>query len=333
MPAEPLGEDIDPLLSGRRGAAGDFVFRRITLLAAAAAGGLLLLLFAVLVQNSWPVWSEYGITRFLTTGVWAPNFIDTSGNLDPQIGALPFVVGTVLSGLIALIAAAPIGVLVAIYLVEYAPRRVSLVLTFIVELIAAIPSVVVGLWGLYIFAPFLRDTLQWYIASSVGRLIPFLAEDPDRPSTFSVFTAGIVLAIMITPMVIAISREVIRSVPISLREGHVGLGATRWETIRIVVLPTAWVGILGGVMLAFGRALGETIAVTMVIGNIDQVPASVYEPGQTIASKIATNLGDVTERLELASLIGLGVVLLVVTVALSALVRLTARRFATVYAY
>ena len=321
-------------MSGRRGALGDFVFQRIALLAALAAGVLLLLLFVVLVDHSWPVWSEYGITKFLTIDTWAPNFIDpASGAVNPQIGTLPFVAGTILSGLIALVVAAPVGVLVAIYLVEYAPRRVSLVLTFIVELIAAVPSVVVGLWGLYFFAPFLRDTLQWYVASTIGKVIPFFAEDPDRPSTFSVFTAGMVLAIMITPMVIAISREVIRSVPMSLREGHVGLGATRWETIRSVVLPTAWVGILGGVMLAFGRALGETIAVTMVIGNIDQVPATVFEPGQTIASKIATNLGDVTERLELASLIGLGVVLLVVTVVLSALVRLTARRFATVYAY
>ena len=299
-----------------------------------AAGALLVLLFAVLVVQSWPVWSEYGLTRFLTTDVWAPNFVDPqTGVVRPEIGALPMVAGTVLSGLIALAVAAPVGVLVAIYLVEFAPRRVSLALTFVVELIAAVPSVVVGLWGLFIFAPFLRDTLQWYIASTLGRVVPFFAEDPDRPSTFSVFTAGMVLAIMITPMVIAISREVIRSVPMSLREGHAGLGATRWETIRSVVLPTAWVGILGGVMLAFGRALGETIAVTMVIGNIDQVPATVFEPGQTIASKIATNLGDVTERLELSSLIGLGVVLLLVTVLLSALVRLTARRFASVYAY
>ena len=136
---------------------------------------------------------------------------------------------------------------------------------------------------------------------------------------------------MITPMVIAITREVIRSVPLSLREGHTGLGATRWETIRRVVLPTARIGILGGIMLAFGRAVGETIAVTMVIGNIDQVPPSVFQPGQTIASKIATNLGDITDRIELAGLIGLGVVLLFVTVTLSAVVRVAARRMSMSY--
>jgi phosphate transport system permease protein len=316
---------------GDRGPSKDTLFRRTTLLATALAGVLLIGLFIVLVAQSWPIWSEYGITRFLTTTTWAPNYVDpATGQSAVLIGAVPMIVGTVASSLIGLAVAAPVGILVAIFLVEFAPRRLSLVLTFTVELVAAVPSVVIGLWGLYFFAPFVRDTLQWYIASTVGHLIPIFAEDPRRPSSFSVFTAGMVLALMITPMVIALAREVIRSVPLSLREGHVSLGATRWETIRDVVLPTARVGILGGVMLAFGRALGETIAVTMVIGNIDQVPGSVYQPGQTIASKIATNLGDVTDRLELSALLGLGVILLFVTVALSIIVRLAVRRHTTI---
>ena len=286
----------------------------------------------VLVEQSWPIWTEYGILPFLTTTTWAPNYVNpNTGLTSVQIGAVPMIAGTVLSAVIGLLVAAPVGVLVAIFLAEFAPRRLSLILTFIIELIAAIPSVVIGLWGLYIFAPFVRDTLQWYIASTIGQVIPLFAEDPQRPSPFSVFTAGMVLAIMIMPMVIAITREVIRSVPLSLREGHTGLGATRWETIRRVVLPTASIGNLGGIMLAFGRAVGETIAVTMVIGNIDQVPPSVFQPGQTIASKIATNLGDITDRIELAGLIGLGVVLLFVTVTLSAVVRVAARRMSMSY--
>ena len=302
-------------------------FRRGTLLGALGIGALLILLFVVLVAQSWEVWARLGILDFLATDTWTPNAIDpNTGAVVPRIGALPMVAGTVLSAGIALLFAAPLGVLVAVYLVEFAPRRVGTVLTFVVELIAAIPSVVVGLWGLYIFAPFTRDTIQWWVASTLGRVLPFLAEDPTRPSSYSVFTAGMVLTIMITPMVIALSREVIRSVPRSLREGYVGMGATHWETIRHVVLPTARAGILGGVMLAFGRALGETIAVTMVIGNIDQVPSSVFQPGQTVASKIATNLGDVTNPLELAGLLGLGVVLLFVTVTLSIAVRLGTRR-------
>ncbi len=311
----------------RRVNVADALFRQGTLLATLAAAALLVVLFAVLVAQSWPVWTQIGIVPFLTTNTWAPHYVNpATGVTSVRIGALPMVAGTMLSAVIALLFAAPIGVFVAVYLVEFAPKRLGTVLTFVVELIAAIPSVVIGLWGLYLFAPFTRDTIQWWIASTLGQVVPFLAEDPQRLSGFSVWTAGMVLTIMILPMVIALSREVIRSVPRSVREGFVGLGATRWETIRHVVLPAARPGILGGVMLAFGRALGETIAVTMVIGNIDQVPSSVFQPGQTIASKIATNLGDVTDPLELSALLGLGVVLLFVTVGLSAIVRLANRR-------
>ena len=307
----------------------EILFRRGTLLAVLAAGALLILLFVVLVAQSWSTWTNYGIVRFLTTDTWAPNYVDpVTGATSVRIGALPMVAGTVISALIGLVLAAPIGILVAVFLVEFAPRRLGLVLTFVVELIAAIPSVVIGIWGLYVFAQFSRDTLQWYLASTVGHLLPFFGEDPTSPATFSVFTAGMVLAVMIVPMVVAISREVIRSVPMSLREAHLGIGATHWEVVRHVILPTARVGLLGGVMLAFGRAIGETIAVTMVIGNIDQVPPSVFQPGQTIASKIAANLGDVSDPVELSALLGLGVVLLFVSVGLSIVVRLGARRFA-----
>ncbi len=318
--------------SGGRLLSADALFRRSTLVAVLAAGALLVLLFAVLVAQSWPIWADRGIVPFLTTPTWAPNYVDpVTGATSVQIGALPMIVGTVLSSIIGLVVAGPLGVLVAVFLVEYSPRRLAIGLTFLVELIAAIPSVVIGIWGLYVFSIFSRDTFQWWIASTIGRVIPFCAEDPANPTRFSVFTAGMVLAVMIVPMVVAVSREVIRSVPLSLREGHTGMGATRWETIRHVVLPTARIGILGGVMLAFGRALGETIAVTMVIGNVDQVPTSVFQPGQSIASKIATNLGDVTDQVELAGLLGLGVVLLVVSVGLSVIVRLLARRLGGAY--
>jgi len=328
----PPGGSAASLADPGRSQLAEALFRRGTLLAVLAAGALLILLFVVLVIESWPVWTEYGIVRFLTTATWAPNYVDpVTGETSVQIGALPMIAGTVLSSLIGLVFAAPIGILVAVFLVEYAPRRLGTVLTFVVELIAAIPSVVIGIWGLYTFAAFSRDTIQWWIASTIGQVIPFFSEDPENPSAFSVFTAGMLLAVMIVPMVVAISREVIRSVPMSLREAHVGLGATHWEVIRHVILPTARVGLLGGVMLAFGRAIGETIAVTMVIGNVDQVPSSVFQPGQSIASKIATNLGDVSDRVELAALLGLGVVLLFVSVALSIVIRLGARRLAVTH--
>jgi phosphate transport system permease protein len=318
--------------SGGRLFSADAIFRRSTFVAVLAAGALLVLLFAVLIAQSWPIWADYGIVPFLTTTTWAPNYVDpVTGQTSVEIGALPMIAGTVLSSIIGLAVAAPLGVLVAVFLVEYAPRRLAIGLTFLVELIAAIPSVVIGIWGLYVFSLFSRDTFQYWIASTIGKVVPFFAEDPANPTRFSVFTAGMLLAIMIVPMVVAVSREVIRSVPLSLREGYTGMGATRWETIRHVILPTARIGILGGVMLAFGRALGETIAVTMVIGNVDQVPSSVFQPGQSIASKIATNLGDVTDTIELAGLLGLGVVLLVVSVGLSIVVRVLARRLGGAY--
>lgn len=325
------GPPDSTLLDPGRSQLAENLFRRGTLLAVLAAGALLVVLFVVLVIESWPVWTDYGIVRFLTTDIWAPNYVDpVTGETSVQIGALPMIAGTVISSLIGLVVAAPIGILVAVFLVEFAPRRLGVALTFVVELIAAIPSVVVGIWGLYVFAEFSRDTIQWWIASTIGKIIPFFSEDPDNPSPFSVFTAGMLLSVMIVPMVVAISREVIRSVPLSLREAHLGIGATHWEVVRYVILPTARVGLLGGVMLAFGRAIGETIAVTMVIGNVDQVPSSVFEPGQSIASKIATNLGDVSDPVELSALIGLGVVLLFVSVGLSVIVRVAARRFAIV---
>ena len=257
----PIASPAAMLQDPGRAQVAEILFRRGTLLAVLAAGALLILLFVVLVSESWSTWTDYGIVRFLTTDTWAPNYVDpVTGAQSVQIGALPMVAGTVISALIGLVLAAPVGILVAIFLVEFAPRRLALVLTFVVELIAAIPSVVIGIWGLYVFARFSRDTLQWWLASSVGHVIPFFREDPDSPSSFSVFTAGMVLAVMIVPMVVAISREVIRSVPMSLREAHLGIGATHWEVVRHVILPTARVGLLGGVMLAFGRAIGETIA-------------------------------------------------------------------------
>ena len=141
-------------------------------------------------------WSDYGIVRFLTTDTWAPNYVDpVTGATSVRIGALPMIAGTVISALIGLILAAPVGILVAVFLVEFAPRRLAIVLTFVVELIAAIPSVVIGIWGLYVFAQFSRDTLQWWLASSIGQVIPFLREDSESPGAFSVFTAGMVLAV------------------------------------------------------------------------------------------------------------------------------------------
>jgi phosphate transport system permease protein len=265
---------------------------------------------------SLPLWS-----------VASPFNFFTSAGTD---GALAAIFGTLATSLVAVFFAAPIGILAAIYLVEFAPARLAAPLTFIVELIAAIPSVVFGLWAAGDLSNRLRDSVEWWVASSLGQVIPFLSEDPSSPAADSIFRAGFLLAIMILPMVVAVSREFIRSVPISLREGYIGMGATRWEVIRDVVLPTARIGLIGGVLLALGRAIGETVAVAMVIGNAEGIPSTLFAPGQTIASKIAANVGEASGPVAVGAIAALGLSLFLITSILSLVVRILIRRFAYV---
>ncbi len=290
----------------------DRAFRAIALTAAIATAATLAIIFIVLVAGSIPALTATSI----------PDLI--AANAGP-------IFGTVATALIAIAVAGPIGILAAVYLVEFAPKRLAIVLTFIVELIAAIPSVVFGLWALNDLSIRLRDSVEWWIAGSIGKILPFLGEDSDNPAADSVFRAGFLVGIMIIPLVVSLSREIIRAVPISLREGYIGMGATRWETIRHVVLPTARIGIIGALMLALGRALGETIAVTMVIGGSNDVPASLFQPGSTIATRIATTLPEAGAE-EKSVLIALGVILFFVSLGLSLAMRLAARQTAKITA-
>ena len=237
---------------------------------------------------------------------------------------MPFIVGTILAATIAVILAAPIGIFTAIYLSELAPGRLATPLTFMIELLAAIPSVVIGLWGVFILAPFLRGTVEAWIVSVFG-WIPFLG---GPAYGIGLFSAGVILTIMILPTIVTISREVIGAVPGSQREAMVALGATRWETIRRAVIPFARSGIIGAVILGLGRALGETMAVTMVIGNKDAIPNSLFDQTQTIASKIATSFSEATVGIQTSSLIALGLVLLVMTIIMNVIARLLVWRVA-----
>ena len=307
----------------------DALFRRIT------GTGLLILIVALaglvvaFVSYSNPLWAIQSPISFLTLSSWFPGIPNENGEIvNVSYGALGAIFGTVATSLIAVLFAAPIGILAAIFLVEFAPPRLAAPLTFIVELIAAIPSVVFGLWAAGDLSDRLRDTIEWWIASSFGRFIPFLSEDPESPAADSVFRAGFLLAIMILPMVVAVSREFIRSVPISLREGYIGMGATKWEVIRDVILPTARIGLIGGVLLALGRAIGETVAVTMVIGNAEGIPSSLFQPGQTIASKIASNIGEASGEVAIGAMAALGLSLFLLTTVISLVVRVLVRRFA-----
>ena len=290
----------------------DRAFRAIALTAAIATAATLAIIFVVLVVGSIPAVTASSIPELI------------AANAGP-------IFGTIATALIAIAVAGPIGILGAVYLVEFAPKRLAIVLTFIVELIAAIPSVVFGLWALNDLSIRLRDSVEWWIAGSIGKILPFLSEDSDNPAADSVFRAGFLVGIMIIPLVVSLSREIIRAVPISLREGYIGMGATRWETIRHIVLPTARIGIIGALMLALGRALGETIAVTMVIGGSNDVPASLFQPGSTIATRIATTLPEAGEE-EKSVLIALGVILFFVSLGLSLAMRLAARQTAKITA-
>jgi phosphate transport system permease protein len=297
------------------GRLADLLFRGSTRLSAGIVVLLVSLIALLLALNSGLTWQKFGV-GFITGQTWDP--------VAGVFGALPFIVGTILAASFAVIVAAPIGILTAIFLSELAPQRIATPLTFMIELLAAIPSVVIGLWGVFILAPFLRATVETWIVSIFG-WIPFLGGPAHG---IGLFTAAIILAIMILPTIVTISREVIQTVPGSQREAMFALGATRWETIRRAVLPFARSGIIGAVILGLGRALGETLAVTMVIGNKDAIPNSLFDQTQTIASKIATSFSEASVGIETSSLIALGLVLLVITVVLNVAARLLVWRVA-----
>ncbi len=293
----------------------DGMFRWVTRIAAFVVVGILVFLAIQLVLESRLTWQTFGLD-FITGTTWDP--------VAGIYGALPFIVGTIASSLLALLLAAPIGVFAAIFLAEMAPARLATPLIFMIELLAAIPSVVFGLWGVFVLAPILRETVEAWIVETLG-WIPFFAGP-----TFGIglFAAGVILAIMILPTIIALSREVIRTVPDSQREAMLALGATRWETIAKAVLPYARSGIFGAIILGLGRALGETMAVTMIIGNGQNIPTRLFDQAQTIASKIATTFNEATGELQVSSLIALGLVLLVITIGLNIAARLLIWRVA-----
>jgi phosphate transport system permease protein len=287
----------------------DLLFRSASGVFAWVIVAVLALLAVLLFLNSNEAVSKFGVS-FLTGTTWDP--------IAGIYGALPFIVGTIASSFIAIVLATPIGLLTAIFLAELAPRRVSIPLTFTIELLAAIPSVVFGLWGVFVLGPFLKNTVESWIAGTLG-WIPIFAGPTDG---VGLFAAGVILTLMILPTIIAISRDVITAVPDAQREAMLALGATRWEMITKAVLPYARSGIIGAVILGLGRALGETMAVTMVIGNKTQIPESVFQSSQTIASQIATTFNEASIGLQTSALIGLGLVLLVITMTLNVVARL-----------
>jgi phosphate transport system permease protein len=246
---------------------------------------------------------------FLTSSEWDP--------VRGKFGALPFIYGTIVSSILALIIAVPLSLGVAIFLVEQAPRSLARPIAFLVELLAAIPSVVYGLWGIFVLAPFLRVYIEPPLAKYFGWL-PFFQ---GTITGIGLFTGGIILAIMITPIITAVVSDVLTAVPVTQREAALALGATRWETTR-VVLANAASGVAGAIILGLGRAIGETMAVTMVIGNRPQISTSLFEPSYTIASVIANEFTEATGDLYLSALIEIGLILFLVTFLVNAAARI-----------
>jgi phosphate transport system permease protein len=274
-------------------------FRIFVALVGAAVPIVLLLIVLNLLQQALPSIRHFGL-GFLTSIDWNP--------VTEQFGALPGIFGTLATSFMALAMALPVGVAVAVVLAQPGQTRIRGVLGIGIELLAAIPSVVYGIWALYVLAPWLYDHIEVPLSgrlSSVGWL--------SDPAVRGLFTAAVVLAVMILPTLTAISRDVIKAVPRGLKENAVALGATWWETTWRVILPSARAGIFGATILAFGRALGETIAVTMVIGNQYVIPHSIFQPAYTLASVIANEFNEATGPIYPAALIELGLVLILVT--------------------
>ena len=246
---------------------------------------------------------------FLSGRAWDP--------IQGEFGALPFIYGTVVSSLSALGIAVPVSLGIAVFLVEQAPRSLARPMAFLVELLAAIPSVVYGLWGIFVLAPFLRE----HVEPPLQRLLGWLPLFKGTVTGIGLFTGGLLLAIMVTPIITAVVRDVLAAVPVSQREAALALGATKWETTRIVLANGA-PGIAGAIILGLGRALGETMAVTMVIGNRPVISASLFEPSYTIASVIANEFTEATGDLYLSALVELGLVLFLVTFLVNGAARL-----------
>jgi phosphate transport system permease protein len=306
--------------AGRGAARTDAYFAGGVAVAAAGSVVTLAALAVLLLYDAWPAVLRYG-PAFLTTTDWDP--------VAEHFGAFHFVYGTLVTSLVALVLATPIGVGVALFVAEYAPRWLGDPVSFVVELLAVIPSIIYGLWGFFVLAPLMRGSVEPALKDTIG-VIPVvggLFAGPPRGKDMLV--AGVILAIMILPTIVAISREVFRAVPDTQREGMLALGATKWETIRNAVLPYARGGIAGAAGLGLARALGETMAVTMVIGNSSaSITGSLLNPGYTMASAIANQFTEADKEIYFSAIVEVALVLLLVATAVNLLSRLLVWRFA-----
>jgi phosphate transport system permease protein len=288
----------------RRTSRGDAQFRLLTQLAAIAVVVIFAGLIVSLASGAWPAFKAFG-ARFVTAQDWNP--------VTEHFGALASIYGTLVTAALAMIVALPVGIGIAIFLTELCPRPLRRPIGIAIELLAGIPSIIYGIWGLFIFAPFFQQYVQPWIVDTFGN-VPLLGTlFAGPPYGIGVFTASLILSIMILPFISAVSRDVFETVPPMLKEAAYGLGSTTWEVMWRVVLPFARTGVVGGAMLALGRALGETMAVTFVIGNAHRINPSLFAPGTTISATIANEFTEAVGDLYVSSLIAMGLILFVIT--------------------
>ena len=293
---------------------GDVLFQGVALAASVAATALLGLIAYQVFSDAWPAIEQFGLS-FVWTEAWDP--------VKDTYGALTFVYGTVVTSIIALLLATPLSIAIALFLTEIAPRRVAAPIATLVELLAAVPSVVLGLWGILVFGPWVRDTLEPWLQSFLGWCPLFSGE----PSQAGMLPAALVLTIMIIPITASLSRELFLAVPDELEEGALALGLTRWEMIRGVVLPYTRGGVVAAVILGLGRAVGEAIAVTQVIGGLLGIHVSLFQSGDTLASRIAAQYQGAATNIQVASLVYLALILLLISLITNFTAQLIVRRF------
>jgi len=291
----------------------DALFRRVTGLFAALVLALLVSIVVALAFSAWPALQKFGF-GFFATNVWNP--------VTREFGALAPIYGTLVTSAIALLIGVPVSFGIALFLTEMCPIALKRPLGTAVELLAAIPSIIYGMWGLFVFAPFFADHVQPLLTRALGDLWLLGPLFQGAPTGICVLTAGIILAVMVIPFIASVVRDVFEIVPPVLKESAYGLGCTTWEVVRNVVLPYTRIGVVGGIMLGLGRALGETMAVTFVIGNAYRIRASLFEPGNSIASALANEFNEAADPVHRGALIALGLVLFVLTLVVLAASRL-----------
>ncbi|HLP15485.1 MAG TPA: phosphate ABC transporter permease subunit PstC [Bacteroidota bacterium] len=287
---------------------GDAAFKYLTTFFALLVLVLIVLMVYEMYATASPTIDKFG-WGFLFSSVWDP--------VMDEYGALPFIYGTLVSSLIALCIALPLGIGIAIFLAELAPRRIERPFSFFIELLAGIPSIVYGLWGFFVMVPWIRSTVEPFLSSHLG----FLPLFEGAPYGVGMLAAGMILSIMILPIIASISRDILKTVPVSQKEAALALGSTRWEATRIG-LSYSRSGIIGATILGLGRAIGETMAVTMVIGNRPVIKASLFEPGYTMASVLANEFTEATSQLYVSALVEIALVLFIVALIVNTIARL-----------